>query len=56
MILKKLQNGEKLTNAQRYINEKDIPHEVTTFIPTSIKTSQDDDVDHHVGSISLFNE
>ena len=56
MILKKIENGEKLSSTQRYINEKDIEHEENAYIPTSRKTAQDDDVDHHVGSISLFTE
>jgi len=56
MILKKLENGEKLSSTQRYINEKELEHEDNIFIATSAKPSQDDDVDHHVGSISLFTE
>ena len=56
MILKKIENGEKLSSTQRYINEKDIEHEENAYIPTSRKTAQDDDVDHYVGSISLFTE
>jgi hypothetical protein len=56
MILKKLENGEKLSSTQRYINEKDIEHEESTIIPASRTASQDDDSDHHVGSISLFTE
>jgi len=56
MILKKLENGEKLSSTQRYINEKDIEHEENVYIPASNKAAQDDDVDHHVGSISLFTE
>jgi len=56
MILKKLENGEKLSSTQRYINEKDIEHEENAYIPASNKAAQDDDVDHHVSSISLFTE
>jgi hypothetical protein len=56
MILKKLEEGEKLSSTQRYINEKDVEHEENPFIPASRESSQDDDVDHHVGSISLFTE
>jgi hypothetical protein len=56
MILLKLKNGKKFLNTQRYINEKDIIHEEDVRIITSIKTSQDDDHDHYVRSISLFNE
>ena len=56
MILKNLENGEKIKGTQRYINEKDINHEDNLFVTASLKPSQDDDVDHHVGSISLFTE
>lgn len=56
MILKKLEEGEKISSTQRYINEKDVEHEESTIIPASRESSQDDDVDHHVGSISLFTE
>jgi len=56
MILKKLENGEKLSNTQRYINETDIEHEENPYVVPLPVTSQDDDVDHHVGSISLFTE
>ena len=56
MIVKKIENEEKLTNTQRYINENDIEHEDNIYVSTLPVTSQDDDVDHHVGSISLFTE
>lgn len=56
MILKKLEEGEKLSSTQRYINEKDMEHEENAYIPASHESSQDDDVEHHVGSISLFSE
>jgi hypothetical protein len=56
MILKKLEEGEKLWSTQRYINEKDVEHEENPYILASRESSQDDDVDHHVGSISLFTE
>jgi len=56
MILKKLEEGEKLSSTQRYINENDIEPEDNLFVGTSPVTSQDDDADHHVGSISLFTE
>ena len=54
MILKNLQQGEKLASTQRYINEKDMEPEDNIFATPPQVTSQDDDVDHHVGSISLF--
>lgn len=56
MILKKLEEGEKLSTTQRYINENDIETEDNIFVGALPVTSQDDDVDHHVGSISLFTE
>jgi len=56
MILFKIQNGEKLSNTQRYINEKDIEPIEDIRISPSAKTSYDDDYDYHARSISLFNE
>ena len=56
MILKKLEEGEKLSNTRKYINEKDIEPEENLYVSASQVTSHDDDVDHHVGSISLFTE
>ena len=56
MILKKMQNGEKLTSTQRYINENGMEHEESIYIVPSAIERQDDDFEHHVGSISLFNE
>lgn len=54
MILKKLEEGEKLASTQRYINEKDVIPEENEYVPASSKPTQDDDFEHHVGSISLF--
>jgi len=56
MILKKLEEGEKLSSIQRYINENDIEPEDNIYVAASPVNIQDDDVDHHVGSISLFTE
>lgn len=56
MILKKLQEGEKLSSTQRYINENEIEQEDNIYVGASPVASQDDDVDHHVGSVSLFTE
>lgn len=56
MILKKLEEGEKLSSTQRYINETDIELEENEFVEASAITAPDDDIDHHVGSISLFSE
>jgi hypothetical protein len=54
MILKNLQPGEKISSTQRYINEKDMEPEDNIFVTPPLVISQDDDVDHHVGSVSLF--
>jgi hypothetical protein len=54
MILKNLRENEKLASTQRYINEKDMEPEDNMIVNTSQVTSQDDDLDRHVGSISLF--
>jgi hypothetical protein len=54
MILKKLEEGEKLSSTQRYINEKDMEPEDNIYVHASQESIHDDDVDHHVGSISLF--
>lgn len=57
MILKKIDNSEKISNIQRYINEKDMESDESLYIPNVIKkTIQDDDFEHHSGSISLFSE
>jgi hypothetical protein len=56
MILKKLQKGEKLVNTQRYITENTMEPEESILNVPSAEASQDDDLDQHVGSISLFTE
>jgi len=57
MILKNLKNGEKLTNTDEYINEKDIDNEPIMHISlVTPKIPHEDDIDYHVGSISLFTE
>lgn len=56
MILKNLKDEESLTNVHKYI-EKDIDNEEDIeIISCSNETDQDEDFDHHVSSISLFNE
>ena len=56
MILKNLKNNEKITTTQRYINEKEIEPEENVFISTPKLSAQNDDFEHHAGSISLFDE
>jgi hypothetical protein len=59
MILKTLKNGEKLSNSNRYIEEKDVIHEgdIQIVISDSPKPIHDDETtDYHVESISLFPE
>jgi len=56
MILKHIEEDGKLTTSQRYINEIYGEHDVEVMVITPIKPSQDDDFEHHVGSISLFTE
>jgi len=56
MILKKLNNGEKLSGTQEYINEKGINFEEIEYI-TEIKIPNvDNELDHPIKSISLFTE
>lgn len=56
MLIKTLEDGEKLSTTKRYINEKDDYTEESEFVPSNVASSPDDDVDHHVRSISLFSE
>ena len=56
IIVREKVHIQLINEVQRYINEKDIEHEENTLVHTSPKTSQDDDVDQHVRSISLFSE
>jgi hypothetical protein len=60
MILKNLRSGEKLSNTNRYIDEKDIIHEddMQISISDTQKIPRDDESsdDSYVKSISLFNE
>lgn len=56
MILKDLNSNNKLKTTDEYINEKDVDHDESSFIPQVIKktTDEDDEFEHHTGSISLF--
>ena len=57
MILRTLNRGEELTNTKReYITENEIAHEEDDVVPASNTTTQDEDFEHHLGSISLFPE
>jgi hypothetical protein len=59
MILRNLKNGDKLTNVNKYIEEKDIVNEedMRISILDTQKISHDEDLDnYHVESISLFTE
>jgi hypothetical protein len=57
MILKKLQEGEKLTSTIKYvINEKESDESDYEVVISSINISRDEDTDYHANSISLFTE
>jgi len=56
MILKNIKDGEGLTSTLRYLAEKEATEEDTIFMVASNKITQEDDINHHIGSISLFTE
>ena len=55
MILKHLEEGETLNGAQKYLNEVSLIHEESEVIYTTIQ-HEEDNFEHHTGSISLFSE
>lgn len=57
MILRNVIKGQELTNTKReYITENEIALEEDEIVPASNTTTQDDDLEQHLGSISLFPE
>ena len=55
MILKHLEEGEKLNGSQKYLNEISLAHEEAEVMYANVQ-HEDDDFESHAGSISLFSE
>jgi hypothetical protein len=57
MILTNIESDSKITNITKYMNEKDLIHDIITFpLLNYIKPEEDVEHEHPIGSISLFSE
>ena len=56
MILKHLLENEPLSSVRGYVNEKGTHFEEIEYIPETKITSEDEEIDHPIRSISLFTE
>jgi hypothetical protein len=56
MIFKDLNIDNRINTTNEYINERDVEPDENLYIPNVIKktTNDEDDFEHHKGSISLF--
>ena len=56
MILRVLNDGDKLTSTNIKISDNELMYESEISSLSQIKVSHNEDVDYHVSSVSLFNE